>query len=107
MALAQEANRYLEVTSPWKTISLDREAAATALFVAVGVISCLKTLLYPFLPLSSQRLHALLGFPGEVSAAGWQWHRPLPGQVLPPPQPLFRKLEDEVAAREMAKLGQA
>jgi len=62
MSLAQETNRYLEEKSPWKVIKRDRPAAATALYVAISVISCLRTALYPFLPFSSIRLHELLGF---------------------------------------------
>jgi len=50
MSLAQEANRYLDEKSPWKTIKEDRQASATALYVVLGVLSCLKTGLYPFLP---------------------------------------------------------
>ncbi|MEE8205197.1 MAG: methionine--tRNA ligase, partial [Dehalococcoidales bacterium] len=53
MTLAQEANRYLEATSPWKVIKADRKAAAASLYIALCVISYLKTMLYPFLPFSS------------------------------------------------------
>ncbi|GAH86687.1 unnamed protein product, partial [marine sediment metagenome] len=64
MSLAQETNRYLEEKSPWKAIKEDKQAAATALYVAISVISCLRTALYPFLPFSSQKLHEYLGFEG-------------------------------------------
>ncbi len=72
MSLAQETNRYLDEKSPWKTLKQDRQASATALYVAISVISCLRTGLYPFLPFSSQKLHQLLGFQGSVEADGWQ-----------------------------------
>ncbi|MFQ5826070.1 MAG: methionine--tRNA ligase, partial [Dehalococcoidia bacterium] len=107
MSLAQEANRYLEEKSPWKAIRQHREAAATALYVAVAVISCLKTVLYPFLPFSSKKLHNLLGFEGSPQDTGWQWLVPPPGQRLKPPEPLFVKLDEQIVAEEAARLGQA
>ena len=50
MALAHEANRYLNLKEPWKQIKADPVAAATSIFVALRVIDSLKTLLAPFLP---------------------------------------------------------
>ena len=105
MSLAQETNRYLDEKSPWKVIKEDRQAAATSLYVALCVISCLRTMLYPFLPFSSQKLHELLGFQGSVEADGWQPHFPPAGQKLLTPQPLFAKLDEELAEEETSRLG--
>ncbi len=104
MTIAHEANRYLEETSPWKAIKQDRQAAAGSLYVALRVISCLKTMLYPFLPFSSQKLHEFLGFEGRVEDFGWEPLVPEPGQKLNKPQPLFTKLEDSLIEEEVAKL---
>ncbi len=106
MFLAQETNRYLDKKSPWKAIEQDRQASATALYVAISVLSCLKTALYPFLPFSSQKLHQLLGFDGNVEDDGWQLHFPPPGQNLPSPTPLFSKLDEELVEEETGRLGQ-
>ena len=105
MSLAQEANRYLEEKSPWKTIKEDRAACATSLYVALTAISCLKTVLYPFLPFSSQELHHLLGFEGKVEDRGWELQSPPPGQKLATPEPLFTKLDEKVAEEETCRLG--
>ena len=105
MSLAQESNRYLEEKSPWKVIKQDKQTAATALYVALVVISCLKTALYPFLPFSSQKLHRMLGFDGNVEDYGWQPMIPEPGQKLLPPEPLFTKLDEGLIAEETARLG--
>ncbi|MEE8472828.1 MAG: methionine--tRNA ligase [Dehalococcoidia bacterium] len=105
MSLAQEANRYLEETSPWKAIRQDRQAAGSALYVALAVISCLKTALYPFLPFSSKKLHTLLGFEGSPEEAGWAWLVPPPGQKLGSPEPLFVKMDEQIIADEMARMG--
>jgi methionyl-tRNA synthetase len=106
MALAHQANRYLDDKSPWKVIKEDRQAAAKSLYVALNVISQLKTMLYPFLPFSSQKLHEYLGFEGGVGDYGWEW-RDLPaGQKLLKPEPLFTKLDEKLVDEETARLGQ-
>ncbi|MDE2861144.1 MAG: methionine--tRNA ligase [Chloroflexota bacterium] len=110
MSLAQEANRYIDQREPWRTARNDPAATANTLWVLLSVINCLKTLLNPFLPFSSEKLHALLGFPGDATGKGWSWDHSLesmpPGQELPAPAPLFSKLDDDVATAELARLGQ-
>jgi len=106
VSLAQETNRYLEEKSPWKVIKDDKSAAATTLYTAIIVISCLRTVLYPFLPFSSQRLHEFLGFEGSVAGDGWRLRVPEPGQRLLPPQPLFTKLDEGLIEEELSRLGQ-
>jgi methionyl-tRNA synthetase len=106
MHLAQDANRYLDEMSPWKVIKDDRQAAASSLYVAVCVISHLRTMLYPFLPFSSQKLHQMLGFEGNIEDYGWQPTVPEPGQKLLPPEPLFSKLDERLADEETSRLGQ-
>jgi len=107
MGLAHDANRYLDEKSPWKVIKEDRQAAANSLYVALCVICQLKTMLYPFLPFSSQRLHEMLGFEGSIENHGWKWQDLPPGQELLPPQPLFTKLDEDLIEQETSRLGQA
>ena len=106
MALAQEANRYLDAKSPWLTLKTDRESTATALWVVLSVIDCLKVVLAPFLPFSSERLHRMLGFEGELGAWSWEGStdRMRPGQRLPPPEPLYKKLDESVIEEESQRL---
>jgi methionyl-tRNA synthetase len=93
MAYATQVNRYLDERAPWRTIKEDRLATATTLHTAIAAINALKVAFYPFLPFASQRLHTMLGFAGDIAEQGWQ-AAPVPaGQLLQPPQPLFRKLE--------------
>jgi len=106
MSLAHEANRYLDDKSPWKTIKDERQAAATSLYTALGVISQLKTMLYPFLPFSSQKLHEYLGFDGDIEEYGWKWQDLPPGQELKEPKPLFTKLDEKLVEEETSRLGQ-
>jgi len=106
MAVAHEANRYLDEKSPWKVIKQDRQAAADSLYVAIVTISYLRTMLYPFLPFSSQKLHEYLGFKGRVEEYGWKVELPAGGQELVAPQPLFAKLDEKLADEETGRLGQ-
>ncbi len=105
MALAREANRYLDAQAPWRQIKTDPPAAARALAVTMHALMALRVVLYPYLPFSAQRLHELLGQSGDVQSVGWRLEAPAPGQPLPQPQPLFSKLDDSVAEEMRAKLG--
>ncbi len=128
--LAREANRYINDAAPWLAIKTDRARAGTSLYVALRVIDNLKTLFYPFLPFSSNALHAQLGYDGDllgelnietiqektrahtalVYAPGkhsqkWAPSQLPPGQKLREPKALFKKLDVKIAEEEKAKLG--
>ncbi len=130
MAVARQANRYLDAAAPWKAFKRDRQRAATATYVALRVVDSLKILFAPFIPFSSQQLHTTLGYEeplfGEQEAVvyreserehlGLTYHheprddcwRPselAPGQRLQQPKPLFTKLDEEIVEQELARLG--
>jgi methionyl-tRNA synthetase len=130
LALAREVNRYLDEKAPWFQIREDRAAAATTLFVALRAIDSLKLLLAPILPFTSEQLHRLLGYrdrlfgdiviePGpETGGHEVLRYRPAAsegrdrwapseleaGRPLPPPQPLYQKLEESVIEEERQRL---
>ncbi len=93
MDAAAEVNAYLNRTEPWKTVADDRQRAATTLFTALSAINGVKTALSPFLPFSSDRVHAMLGQPGRVSEQGWARAELTPGAALGEVAPLFEKVE--------------
>jgi len=130
MGLAREANRYLDAAAPWKILKSDSQRAATSTYVALWAIDSLKMLFTPFLPFSSQKLHEALGY--DTSLVGeqqvqefqenshkhlgltyrydkqgdlWKPSKLRPGQPLRQPQPLFRKLDEEIVEQELARLG--
>jgi methionyl-tRNA synthetase len=131
MALAREANRYLEEKGPWFQIKEDREAAGTTIYVALKAIDSLKILFAPFLPFSSGRLHQYLGYEGVLfgrsytatfqeekgrvhealcyddSGVRGEWKpSALPGgQALRQPEPLFAKLDESVVEEELERIG--
>ena len=104
MSLAQEANRYLDEQAPWKTIKTERETSAKSVYTVLSVLAALKTVFYPFLPFSSEKLHSFLGFDGSVQEIGWRVQVLPPGQKLRPPQPLFVKLDEDIVAQETSRL---
>ena len=104
MTLAQNTNRYIDTKAPWRTLKTDRGRTGTTLWVCLNVISCLRTIMYPFLPFSSQQLHKLLGFTGEIQDSGWRIHKLNPCQNFPLPKPLFPKLEDSLVEEETTRL---
>jgi methionyl-tRNA synthetase len=125
MQMAARVNIYLGTEQPWKTIKTDRERAGTVLYVALRCVDNLKTMLTPFLPFSSQRLHAMLGYSdviapqpearqvseGDVSHTvitgdytaedRWLPSQLAPGTVLPSPTALY-KILDPVVEEEPA-----
>ena len=108
-ALAQETNRYLDAQAPWRAIKTDRQEAATSLCVAIKVINCLKVVLAPFLPFSSQKVHEYLGFDGAIEGESWDFE-PLVnavqgGNPLRQPAPLYTKLDPQVIEAETQRLG--
>jgi methionyl-tRNA synthetase len=105
MSLAQEANRYLDEQAPWKTIKTERETSAKSVYTVLSLLAALKTVFYPFLPFSSEKLHSFLGFDGNVEEQGWKIQFLHPGQKVRQPQPLFAKLDEDIVAEETSRLG--
>jgi methionyl-tRNA synthetase len=129
--LATEVNRYLDANAPWTTIKTDRDSAALTIYTALRAIDSLKLAFAPFLPFTSEKLHTFLGYPGPLfgeqysetipdslgehtglryraqGQPAWKPSQLPPGQALEQPTPLFKKLEEKVAAEERARLGQS
>ncbi|CAI8018237.1 Methionine--tRNA ligase [Geodia barretti] len=107
--LAQECNRYLDGRAPWQAIKTDRADAARALGTTIQALNCLKVMLAPYLPFSSQKLHEFLGFDGDVTNEPWNSDALItaikPGGFLRNPSNLYAKLDDNVAEQEAAELG--
>ena len=118
MSMAARVNVYLGTEQPWHTIKTDRGRAGTVLYVALRCVDNLKTMLTPFLPFSSQRLHRMLGYDDVIAPQPevrqfsedgeshtvitgdyanddrWRPSELEPGRKLPTPEPLFKRLDD-------------
>jgi methionyl-tRNA synthetase len=104
MALARDANRYLDNQAPWHQVKNEIQDAARTLYISMTVIAGLKTILYPFLPFTSDRLHVLLGGTGDLRDGGWSLAFPVAGACLPEPSPLFTKLDESVIDEQIERL---
>ena len=130
MHLASDVNKYLDEAAPWKVIKTDKTAAGTTIYTALRSIDSLKTLFSPILPFSSERLHSTLGydeplfgdqkveefedslgihsalryFPHKGSGQ-WKPSKLKGGTEIQRPEPLFKKLDEEIIEDERARLG--
>ena len=93
MAAAREANGYITEQAPWalkKTDPVRGEAVLRQLHDALRVFA---TVLQPFMPTTMAKLLDQLGVPQDARGLG-DLAVPLPaGLPLPPPAPLFAKIE--------------
>lgn len=130
MRLATEVNRYLDITAPWQSIKINRQAAGRAIYTAIRAIDSLKLLLAPFLPHTSEKLHAFLGYDrplfgtqgtatisdelgehrvlryfGDSASGRWEPSQIKSGTLLNQPLPLFKKLEYKIVEEERSRLG--
>lgn len=131
LALSREVNGWLDTREPWKTIKVDEADAARSVYTALRCIDNLKILFAPFIPFSSQKVHELLGYEGQLfgdleirtlqeetrdhiglmyngeKAIGtWAKSNLQSGQALQKPSPLFVKLDPEIVDEERQYLGQ-
>ena len=131
MRLASLVNAYVNDQAPWEAIKSDRDRAGTVLYVCLRCVDSLKTLMTPFLPFTSQRVHELLGYDGLIAGplelrdeteedgsvhtvltgdyaswvGRWQPSALPPGQRLREPVPLYRKLDPSVVEEELRRMG--
>jgi methionyl-tRNA synthetase len=133
MKTVSAANKYMADTAPWK-MKDDPKRQGTVLFTVLQAVSDLKTIMSPFLPHSSQRVHELLGgegvfapmphveevedldgggairgtYPvltGDYSATpAWESVPVVPGTPLEKPTPIFTKLDPSIVDEELARL---
>ncbi|MFN2112714.1 MAG: methionine--tRNA ligase [Anaerolineales bacterium] len=130
MRLAGEVNKYLDEKAPWFEIKEDKASAGKSIYTAIKAIDSLKVLLAPVLPFTCQELHQTLGY--EEPLFGEQYteqvtdnlgtHTVLryragdrhfdwlpseiqPGRAFQKPNPLFKKLDPEVADQELERMG--
>lgn len=104
MNLARLGNKYLADTEPWKLAKTDLDRVATILNISLQITANLALAFAPFLPMSSDRLSAML----QLSLPRWEdlgRGDLLPvGHQLGEASLLFEKIEDEVIEKQVQKL---
>jgi methionyl-tRNA synthetase len=92
-ALARDANGYITVKAPWALKKTDPVRMESVLRHLHDALRAMATVLQPFMPTSMASLLDQLGVPEEARGLD-ALATPLPGGlVLPPPAPLFAKIE--------------
>ena len=131
MKVVAEVNKYVTDQAPFKLKADDeRERLGTILHVIAQAISDCTTMLSPFLPHSSNQVHAAMGGLGEIApmprieevddldggqsypiitgdyTATPRWEsRPITvGAPIAKPSPIFTKLDPSVVEEELARL---
>ena len=104
MNLARIGNKYLADAEPWKVIKTDPERVKTILYVALQLVANLAIAFEPFLPNSSAKLREMLANPELTWEQLGQTDLLAAGTVLPKPELLFEKIEDETIQAQLDKL---
>ncbi len=109
MEIATAGNIYFDSKKPW-VLSKDPSTHEQMQTVIGCCIECLKILALvssPIIPASAQKLWELIGFDTQLEKQSWSQIMEEPikaGAKLPQPEPLFKKVEDEVILKEEALL---
>lgn len=104
MNLARIGNKYLADAEPWKVIKTDPERVKTILYVSLQLVANLAIAFEPFLPNSSAKLRKMLANPELTWEQLGQTDLLAAGTVLPKPELLFEKIEDETIQSQLDKL---
>ena len=99
MAIASEANSYIDTKAPWKQKKIDETLMNATLYHLVEAIRCIAIMLQPFIPDSSAKILRLLGYEEAIITKGIGFEALRPeyalkaGTLLLPPEPLFPRIE--------------
>lgn len=103
--LARLGNKYLTETEPWKTIKTDEKRVETILNIALQISANLAILAEPFMPFTAVKLKEMMNFTEKYS---WDMAGDVDllkeNTVLPKPDFLFERIEDDVIEAQVQKL---
>ncbi len=92
MALASEANRYIDAMAPWTLRKTDTDRMQTVLYVIMEVLRAIALLLQPFMPDAMSRMLDQLGVSSEKRTFADYDSKLDSGNTLPAPEPIFPRL---------------
>ena len=104
VAIASEANLYIDSKAPWKQKKVDEKLMQATLYHLAEAIRCIAIMLQPFMPGSAAKLLTTLGYPEAQAQKGISFSELTPehalkvGAQLLPPEPLFPKIEVAASA---------
>ncbi len=104
MELARAGNKYLADTEPWKLYKTDPQATQTVLYTALQVVAALGVVFEPFTPEAAAHIRHMTCQPEPA------WHQLEQPELVPAgtalaeARMLFRKLDDDFVAQQLARL---
>ena len=104
MNLARIGNKYIADSEPWKVVKTDPERVKTIIYISLQLTANLAIAFEPFLPFSSEKLRTMIDMPEFSWEDLGKTDLLAPGKVLPKPELLFTKVEDEAIELQMKKL---
>ena len=109
MELASAGNVYFDAKKPW-VLAKDPDAHQAMQNTVGCCVECLKALALvssPIIPASAQKLWQLIGYETQLAAQNWRsiMDEKIPAKTkFPEPEPLFKKVEDELIQKEEEEL---
>ncbi|MEI6729873.1 MAG: methionine--tRNA ligase [Pseudomonadota bacterium] len=98
MAIASEANLYIDTKAPWQQKKVDEKLMQATLYHLLEAIRSLAIMLQPFMPDTSFKILTMLGYSEDAAKKGISFEELKPefaiksGVKLGQPQPLFPRL---------------
>jgi methionyl-tRNA synthetase len=99
IAIASEANNYIDTKAPWKQKKDDIRLMNATLYHLLEAIRCIAIMIQPFIPDSSSKILDLLTIPQEkrgFSCLSTDYSL-VPGISILPPEPVFPRFMEKEA----------
>jgi methionyl-tRNA synthetase len=106
MELAQSANAYFDAKKPWQAAKLleKKEEMLATVFCCIQAIKTAALISCPIIPSTADKIWKMLGYTSDLQCQHWQSvleTKVAPGTILPKPDILFMKLEDDQVQKEI------
>ncbi|MFT5183789.1 MAG: methionyl-tRNA synthetase [Flavobacteriales bacterium] len=103
MNIARLGNKYLADSEPWKIFKTDPDRVKTILNVCLQIVAECTVVLEPFLPFSMEKIRKAMG----IGLQAWDSTDSISisGLAITSPGILFTKIDDEIVAVQIEKLG--
>ena len=98
-AFVRVANKFFDSEQPWVSRIANEQVCKNTLYICVQIIANLAILLYPFLPISSEKVCRWLNIKNK-----WERQNVPSGFQLPEIEVLFQRIDKQVISEESGKL---
>jgi methionyl-tRNA synthetase len=109
MELSQIANVYFDHKKPWALAkdANQKQVLSTCLHLCLKCIKALALISFPIIPSSTELIYKMTGFTNALANENWQDVKKLTlleGEILPEPEVVFKKVENNDILEEIDKL---